>query len=253
MHSIRWCPLCRRGRARAVHTTVQPRARRRSACSRAPPLSRLVSLSLSLFALSPLAESESLPLSLCVLGSAGADSVLDGLMKLTLVPAGLCLLFASMAAVLAQDLRSAGVPVVIATPQGRVEGLRDPSTGVESFKGIPYAEPPVGELRFAEAQLKPPWAAGKVQSAHEYGHKCLQTGGDDQLQGAEDCLVLNVWRPQGTDEHSNLPVMFWIHGHSRHDPLWHFHLHRLRRLWWMGCRKLQLLAQRFRVHLPLTG
>ena len=78
---------------------------------------------------------------------------------------------------------------------------------------VQYAEPPVRERRFAEATLKAPWAApgdpsGKIQSAHDYGHKCVQSVGDG-LEGNEDCLVLNVWRAHGTDERSNLPVMFW--------------------------------------------
>lgn len=50
--------------------------------------------------------------------------------------------------------------------------------------------------------------SGKIQSAHDYGHKCVQDGGEG-LEGDEDCLVLNVWRAQGTNEQSRLPVMFW--------------------------------------------
>ena len=103
-----------------------------------------------------------------------------------------------------------GVPVTVSTPLGDVEGLRH--QGVDSFKGLPFAEPPVGELRFAPAVLKAPPGWGGVRAAHEYGHECLQ--GDlfgGTLDGDEDCLLLNLWRPAAPDPHAGgLPVMFWI-------------------------------------------
>ena len=108
----------------------------------------------------------------------------------------------------------AGKPVVVSTPLGEVEGLRRTSDSIEAFLGMPYAEPPVGALRFMPAQTKTAWT-GKVD-AHKYGHRCLQGGlygvGTKWGEGSEDCLLVNVWRPADTTPRSNLPVMFFIHG-----------------------------------------
>ncbi|KAA8996211.1 carboxylesterase family protein [Affinibrenneria salicis] len=87
--------------------------------------------------------------------------------------------------------------------------------GVEFFKGIPYAQPPVGDLRWRAPQPVKPW--GGVLEAKNYGHDCAQQpfpGDAAPLLNAvtsEDCLVLNVWRPASPAEKA-LPVMVWIHG-----------------------------------------
>src|SRR5437868_1318797 len=70
--------------------------------------------------------------------------------------------------------------------------------GVQSFKGIPFAAPPVGSLRWRPPQPAAPWSG--VKAATEYGHDCMQKPfpSDAAPLGtapAEDCLVLNVWRP----------------------------------------------------------
>jgi para-nitrobenzyl esterase len=80
-----------------------------------------------------------------------------------------------------------------------------------AWKGIPFAQPPVGELRWKAPRKAQPWEGTLV--AEEYGNKCPQIspipviGG---MGGHEDCLTLNVIRPK-TDE-KNLPVFVWIHG-----------------------------------------
>lgn len=84
--------------------------------------------------------------------------------------------------------------------------------GVRAFKGIPYAQPPVGDLRWRPPQAAKGWAG--VRDAQAFGPDCMQNrvGWDDtqtKLPVSEDCLTLNVWTP--TDAKS-APVMVWIHG-----------------------------------------
>ena len=64
---------------------------------------------------------------------------------------------------------------------------------VASFRGIPYAAPPVGEMRWRMPQPVKPWKG--VLSADKFGPACMQP---DDMPKSEDCLTLNVWRPAGT-------------------------------------------------------
>jgi para-nitrobenzyl esterase len=89
------------------------------------------------------------------------------------------------------------------------------SGDVLSFKGIPYAAPPLGNLRWRSPQPVKPWTG--VRQATQYGYDCIQKPlpGDAAASGgktSEDCLVLNVWRPAGKLSHKKLPVLVWIHG-----------------------------------------
>jgi para-nitrobenzyl esterase len=100
----------------------------------------------------------------------------------------------------------------VKTGSGIVEGKEDGA--VHAFLGIPYAAPPVGDLRW-----KPPVAAAKwsgVRKATEFGAHCMQgkVFGDMNFRdagGSEDCLSLNVWVPLKTSG-AKLPVMVWIYG-----------------------------------------
>jgi para-nitrobenzyl esterase len=83
------------------------------------------------------------------------------------------------------------------------------------FKGIPYAAPPIGNLRWRAPQPVEPWKG--VRSATEYGNDCIQQPipGDATSSGStlgEDCLVLNIWRPAAIEKNEKLPVLVWIHG-----------------------------------------
>jgi para-nitrobenzyl esterase len=96
---------------------------------------------------------------------------------------------------------------------GRIEGAV--SGDVLSFKGIPYAAPPVGAWRWRAPQPVTPWRG--VRPATAYGHDCMQQPipGDAAASGGafgEDCLFVNVWRPAATRPGAALPVLVWIHG-----------------------------------------
>lgn len=92
--------------------------------------------------------------------------------------------------------------------------LKGPAAGgVVSFKGIPYAAPPVGDLRWRPPQPAARWSS--VRDAAAYGHDCMQLPfpSDAAPLGttpAEDCLVLNVWAPKHRT--GKLPVLVWIYG-----------------------------------------
>ncbi len=99
---------------------------------------------------------------------------------------------------------SAGDPTFVAIDSGAVHGSA--TAGVVSFKGIPYAEPPVGPLRWRMPQPVKPWEG--VREATNFGPSCMQV---DDVPKSEDCLTLNVWRP-AADSAAPLPVMVWIYG-----------------------------------------
>jgi len=107
---------------------------------------------------------------------------------------------------------SAGTPPVAQTDSGKVAGARDGQ--VESFKGIPYAAPPVASLRWRAPQPVQPWAG--LRAAQAFGPSCMQPlrtpgNGITRATMSEDCLTLNVFRPVGA---RHLPVMVWIYGGS---------------------------------------
>jgi para-nitrobenzyl esterase len=93
---------------------------------------------------------------------------------------------------------------LVKTESGDVRGVVADS--VISFKGIPYAAPPVGELRWRAPQPVKPWQ--NVLAADKFGPACMQT---DDVPKSEDCLTLNVWRPADGSA-VPLPVMVWIYG-----------------------------------------
>lgn len=94
---------------------------------------------------------------------------------------------------------------------GRVRGAML-DTRVAVFKGIPYAQPPVGDLRWREPMPVKPWTG--VRDATSFGAICAQAPGRTPNPGeiaAEDCLFVNVWTPEWPSR-SRKPVMVWIPG-----------------------------------------
>ena len=101
----------------------------------------------------------------------------------------------------------------ITTQSGDVSGSVE--DGVVSYKGIPYAKPPVGDLRWRAPQAIGNW--GDVLQANTYGNDCMQIpfAADEaplRTTPAEDCLYLNVWKPEAARPGNNLPVIVWIYG-----------------------------------------
>jgi para-nitrobenzyl esterase len=110
---------------------------------------------------------------------------------------------------------AAQTPAVVKVDTGELQGVVQ--EGVISFKGIPFAAPPSGDLRW-----RPPLPAGRwdgVRQAAEFGPNCMQgrfgppppAGAPAPPAPSEDCLFLNVWRPADPAARK-LPVMVWIHG-----------------------------------------
>jgi para-nitrobenzyl esterase len=100
---------------------------------------------------------------------------------------------------------------VIAVDGGKLRG--SDAEGVSSWKGIPFAAPPLGANRWRAPQPVSAWHG--VRDATEYGHDCMQVPfpSDAAPLGttpAEDCLFANIWRP--SREAKKLPVIFWIYG-----------------------------------------
>ncbi len=107
---------------------------------------------------------------------------------------------------------AADAPLQVKTTGGWVRGRLE--RGVISFKGIPYAAPPVGRLRWAPPQPAPSWRG--VRAARTYGHDCMQLPMPHRTAWlrtipSEDCLYVNVWRPEHSSAH-RLPVMVWVYG-----------------------------------------
>src|SRR5271154_4177367 len=125
-------------------------------------------------------------------------------------PAFLLALLTAASMVHAQEVKS----VQQRTADGVLEGVLSADGTVRIFKGIPFAAPPVGPLRWKPPQAPAPWAG--VRKAVEFGPRCMQGGIYDDMifrdaGPSEDCLYLNLWMPANPAP-GRLPVMVWIHG-----------------------------------------
>ncbi len=111
-----------------------------------------------------------------------------------------------------------GNAVVARTTAGAIQGVSTAEGGQRVFKGVPYAAPPVGPLRWTPPQPVSPWTG--VRKADAFGPQCHQPQifGDIVFDrpASEDCLYLNLWTPARLQDDAappaKLPVMVWIHG-----------------------------------------
>jgi carboxylesterase type B len=102
---------------------------------------------------------------------------------------------------------------VVETEAGTVEGIPARDRTITVFRGIPYAAPPVGELRWRPPQPAPSWAG--VRGAQRFGAICPQAPGNEiaglDLPMSEDCLTLNLWTAAAAAAERR-PVLVWIYG-----------------------------------------
>ena len=138
---------------------------------------------------------------------------------------GFAILFAACAGLLhlvpgaAMPGPAVGLQEPIAVEGGQITGTPTVqwTPGVRLFRGIPYAAPPVGQLRWRAPQAVVPWQG--VRRADDFSPACMQlptdTEGNAWREGhapvSEDCLCLNIWTPARSAA-DRLPVMVWIHG-----------------------------------------
>ena len=91
---------------------------------------------------------------------------------------------------------------------GSYHGLHNPTYNQDFFLGMPFAQPPVGDLRLRNpVPLNTTWTNSK--NATQYGHACYGYGSDDWVLGnpvSEDCLTINVIRPGGSKADAKLPI-----------------------------------------------
>ena len=146
--------------------------------------------------------------------SRGRSALVPSEVRAFVWPRPSVLVLALLAAVAAPAAAQDGAAAValwadapVAVTGGLVQGTGTAVAGVVAFKGIPFAAPPVGDLRWRPPAAVVPWEG--VRDAGEAGAICVQGGGQG-VEQSEDCLFLNVWAPVETAEPR--PVLYWIHG-----------------------------------------
>jgi len=111
-------------------------------------------------------------------------------------------------AILAAVIAAAQAPARVKVDGGLLQGTSE--DGLTVYRGIPFAAPPVGELRWRAPQPAAKWEG--VKQADKFGARCYQGGrGAPGIDTSEDCLYLNVWSPAKSAS-GRIPVLVWIYG-----------------------------------------
>ncbi len=103
---------------------------------------------------------------------------------------------------------------IVTVNSGKIQGITDVNSGIRNFFGVPYAQPPVGDLRWKEPQPTKPWDG--VKKTTKFAARCMQKPVFSDMNfrstgRSEDCLYLNIWSPaEAPDE--NLPVLVYLYG-----------------------------------------
>ena len=131
----------------------------------------------------------------------------------------LALMFMGITLILSSCGQNLELESIRTLDQGELIGLKGENS-TYTWKGVPFAEPPVGELRWKETQKAKAWN-GRLE-ASKFKQGCFQRAsffesGEGKWSGGEDCLYLNIWTPQLSNQEikessKKLPVMMWIHG-----------------------------------------
>ncbi len=121
----------------------------------------------------------------------------------------------AVAALVAFAMLAHADPLVVKTAQGKVHGKTIHDGKVKAWLGLPYAAPPIGDLRWKAPEPPAKWHG--IRDAASFGAHCAQNHVYEDMAfqdngGSEDCLFLNVYAPATANKKSTLPVMFWIHG-----------------------------------------
>jgi len=105
---------------------------------------------------------------------------------------------------------------IVSTKYGKLRGVTGRDASVVVFRGVPFAQPPVGALRWREPQPVIPWAG--IRDASQFSAIPVQTYGNffcsydfEEIYQSEDCLYLNIWAPKDVN---NAPVFVWFYGGS---------------------------------------
>lgn len=165
---------------------------------------------------------------LCAMISACGGSSEPSFSPVTTVPPAAASTPTSTTMTAAPETPVPDAPTVRTTAQGKVEGVDDSTrSGTWWWKGLPFAQPPVGALRWRAPAEPEAWTG--IRPAQKFGNPCLQIGriygpGANNTYdatiastlntpvGSEDCLTLNIWRPASIE--TRLPVLLFIHGGS---------------------------------------